>query len=69
MRLQKVPVGVGGPLTFVCCRCGNVVKQQPDPPAPQTGMTVYADLDGEAYRTYYCSPCAAPIITFGGLGL
>ena len=38
---------VRGPrMKFVCCNCLNVIE----------GI-VHADLDGEAYKDYYCDEC------------
>ena len=37
---------------FICLDCGKrMVLSRAHPP-------IYADLDGEAYKAYYCPPCA-----------
>lgn len=50
MNLQPVSVAASGPATFTCCHCG--VK------ADQSHGTVYADLEGEPFKDYYCAKCA-----------
>lgn len=50
MKLVQVPVPETWHLYFLCEGCGRVV----DPRA----VAVYADLDGEAFKTYYCAGCA-----------
>lgn len=50
MNLQPVPVAPSGPLAFTCCRCGTR--------ANQFHGTVYADLEGEPFKDYYCAKCA-----------
>ena len=47
MRLQPV---TGTPFVYICMGCDK---------RHQTDKTkTFADLDGEAYRAYYCEQCA-----------
>lgn len=37
---------------FICCQCGKrMVLSRAEP-------TIYADLDGEPFKAYYCADCA-----------
>jgi hypothetical protein len=58
VNIQPVPLAVNGPLTFVCCKCGQKVSQD--------RTTAYADLDGAPWKAYYCPPCALPHRNLGG---
>lgn len=67
--LQIVPVHKSGPLVVTCCDCGDLVTQRrswehPSPSIagldgrPRKRGDVWADLDGEPFRAYYCNACA-----------
>ena len=45
MRLEKV---TGPPFGVTCCKCQKRTESDRD---------VYADLDGEPFKAYYCSGC------------
>jgi hypothetical protein len=41
---------------FICLGCGaRMVLSKAEPP-------IYADLDGEPFRAYYCPTCAAALM-------
>lgn len=48
-NFQPVSIAVSGPLVFTCCQCGRRVTQGRE--------TVWADLNGEPFRAYYCQDC------------
>jgi hypothetical protein len=50
VNLQQVPVGHLGPLVFICCPCGKRLNQ--------CSEAVFADLDGEPFKAYFCVECA-----------
>lgn len=49
MNLQPV---TGAAFTVTCIACGTLTRQRDG---------LFADLDGEPFRAYYCAPCANSI--------
>lgn len=50
MRLEPV-YPIAPPFQVDCLRCGKLVRVGPN------HQRVYADLDGPAFRSYYCEEC------------
>jgi DNA-directed RNA polymerase subunit RPC12/RpoP len=47
---------VTGPVFFVkCVKCGERISN--DPRQNKDGGPLLADLDGEAFKAYYCATC------------
>ena len=55
MNLQPVTSAKTNPFTFKCLGCGRTVKTDRE--------RTYADLDGPAFRSYYCQRCHDRSIT------
>lgn len=51
MNLQPV---TGPIMTFVCCKCGT---RTTNAPGREGQPQVYADLEGEPFKAYYCAEC------------
>lgn len=59
-NFQPVSMAASGPLVFICYRCGCRVEQSPIERTGVSGMkigTVWADLNGEPFKAYYCQTC------------
>jgi hypothetical protein len=62
MRFELVSIAPSGPLTFTCNGCGGKVQQDNGGLETPYGREyrlgkVWADLDGEAFRDYFCTSC------------
>ena len=56
MNLKRVTMRPGQRL--LCCRCGKWSGEPIRHASHVEEQPVYADLDGEAFKSYYCAPCA-----------
>jgi len=56
MRLQQV---TGRPFTITCHACGRraVAGDKAEEYRDRVPGPVFADLDGEPFKAYYCSEC------------
>ena len=54
MKLEKVKAS-SFPVRLICCACGRSCGV----PEKDGSISIYADLDGEPFRAYYCAKCAA----------
>lgn len=50
MNLKPVELKPDNPLLFLCKRCNRVADQRFE--------TIYANIDGDPFVSYYCTACA-----------